>query len=101
MVNPSVVEQQIEGGLIFGLAAALGATTGITANRPDARSLRDLDLPRLADCPQIMVELIASDAEPGGASELAVPPVAPAIANALYAATGVRLRQLPLIPGGE
>lgn len=101
VVNPSVVEQQIEGGLIFGLAAALGATTGITANRPDARSLRDLDLPRLADCPQIMVELIASDADPGGVSELAVPPVAPAIANALYAATGIRLRQLPLIPGGE
>lgn len=101
VVNPGVVEQQIEGGLIFGLAAALGATTGITANRPDARSLRDLDLPRLADCPQIMVELIASDADPGGASELAVPPVAPAIANALYAATGIRLRQLPLIPGGE
>ncbi|HEY0622011.1 xanthine dehydrogenase family protein molybdopterin-binding subunit [Sphingomonas sp.] len=101
VANPSVVEQQIEGGLIFGMAAALGATTGFTASRPDARSFRDLDLPRLADCPQIMVELIASDADPGGASELAVPPVAPAIANALYAATGVRLRQLPLIPGGE
>lgn len=101
VVNPSVVEQQIEGGLIFGMAAALGATTGITANRPDARTFRDLELPRLADCPQIMVELIASDADPGGVSELAVPPVAPAIANALYAATGIRLRQLPLIPGGE
>lgn len=101
VINPSVVEQQIEGGLIFGMAAALGATTGITGNRPDARSLRELDLPRLADTPQIMVELIASDTDPGGVSELAVPPVAPAIANALHAATGVRLRQLPLIPGGE
>jgi isoquinoline 1-oxidoreductase beta subunit len=48
-----------------------------------------------------MIELIASEAEPGGVSELAVPPVAPAIANAIHAATGVRLRQLPLIPGGE
>lgn len=101
VVNPAVVEQQIEGGLIFGMAAALGATTGFSASRPDARSFRDLDLPRLADCPQIMVELIASDADPGGVSELAVPPVAPAIANALHAATGVRLRRLPLIPGGE
>lgn len=101
VINPSIVEQQIESGLIFGMAAALGATTGIAGNRPDARSFRDLELPRLADCPQIMVELIASDAEPGGVSELAVPPVAPAIANALHAATGVRLRQLPLIPGGE
>lgn len=101
IANPGVVEQQIEGGLIFGMAAALGATTGFTANMADARSFADLALPRLADTPEIMVELIASDADPGGVSELAVPPVAPAIANALHAATGVRLRQLPLIPGGE
>lgn len=101
IVNPDVVQQQIEGGLIFGMAAALGVTTGITANRTDARRFADLNLPRLSDMPEIMVELIGSDADPGGASELAVPPVAPAIANALHAATGVRLRQLPLIPGVE
>jgi isoquinoline 1-oxidoreductase beta subunit len=101
VVNPAVVEQQVEGGLIFGLAAAIGATTGFSGSIADARSLRDLDLPRLATSPQIMVELIASDADPGGVSDLAVPPVAPAIANALHAATGMRLRQLPLIPGGE
>lgn len=101
VINPDVVEQQIESGLIFGMAAALGVTTGFSGNMADARGFADLDLPRLADCPQIMVELIASEAEPGGVSEIAVPPVAPAIANALYAATGVRLRQLPLIPGGE
>lgn len=101
VINPSVVEQQIEGGLIFGMAAALGVTTGFTGGIADARSLRDLDLPRLSNTPEIMVELIASEAEPGGVSELAVPPVAPAIANALHAATGLRLRQLPLIPGGE
>lgn len=101
VVNPSIVEQQIEGGLIFGMAAALGVTTGFAGNIADTRSFRDLGVPRIADTPQIMVELIASEAEPGGVSELAVPPVAPAIANALYAATGVRLRQLPLIPGGE
>jgi isoquinoline 1-oxidoreductase beta subunit len=101
IVNPDVVEQQIEGGLIFGMAAALGMTTGISGNLADARGFADLDVPRLADTPEIMVELIASDAEAGGVSELAVPPVAPAIANALYASTGLRLRQLPLIPGGE
>lgn len=101
VINPSIVEQQIEGGLIFGMAAALGVTTGFSGSIADARSFRDLDLPRLATTPEIMVELIASDAEPGGVSELAVPPVAPAIGNALYAATGMRLRQLPLIPGGE
>ncbi|MBX3593431.1 molybdopterin cofactor-binding domain-containing protein [Sphingomonas sp.] len=101
VVNPDVVQQQIEGGLIFGLAAATGATTGFTDNMAEARRFSDLGLPRLADTPDIMVELVASEADPGGVSELAVPPVAPAIANALFAATGVRLRQLPLIPGGE
>ncbi|ODP36603.1 xanthine dehydrogenase family protein molybdopterin-binding subunit [Sphingomonas turrisvirgatae] len=101
VINPAIVEQQIEGGLIFGMGAAIGATTGFSGNIADARSFRDLDLPRLATVPEIMVELIASDNEPGGVSDLAVPPVAPAIGNALYAATGVRLRQLPLIPGGE
>ncbi|MFL9840756.1 molybdopterin cofactor-binding domain-containing protein [Sphingomonas sp. ST-64] len=101
VVNPDVVQQQIEGGLIFGMAGALGVTTGFTGNMAEARSFADLDLPRLSDTPEIMIELIASEADAGGVSELAVPPVAPAIANAIHAATGVRLRQLPLIPGGE
>jgi isoquinoline 1-oxidoreductase beta subunit len=96
VVNPDVVQQQIEGGLIFGVAHALGAATGFTRNLADARRLGDLNLPTLASSPDILVELIASDADPGGASELAVPPVAPAIANALMAATGSRIRTLPL-----
>lgn len=95
-VNPDIVRQAIEGGLIFGMAQAIGASTGFTENLADARTLADLDLPRLADTPDITVELIRSEAEPGGVSELAVPPVAPAIANALQSATGVRMRGLPL-----
>ena len=98
-INPDLVRQQIEGGLIFGMAAALGASTGFSENRADARTLRDLGLPRLADTPDITVELISSEADPGGVSELAVPPVAPAIANALQASTGYRLRSLPLTLG--
>lgn len=98
VVNPDVVQQQIEGGLIFGVAHALGAATGFTRNLADARRLSDLNLPTLASSPDILVELIASEADPGGVSELAVPPVAPAIANALTAATGSRIRTLPLMP---
>lgn len=98
-VNPDVVKQQIEGGLLFGMAAAIGGGTRFTANLAQARSFGALGLPRLADTPDITVELIPSEAEPGGVSELAVPPVAPAIANALQAATGGRLRTLPLAPG--
>ncbi|ATY33675.1 xanthine dehydrogenase family protein molybdopterin-binding subunit [Sphingomonas psychrotolerans] len=97
MVNPDLVMQQIEGGLLFGLAGAVGCSTGFTENVADVREISELRLPTLADCPDITVELIRSGAEPGGASELAVPPVAPAIANALQAATGVRFRRLPLL----
>lgn len=98
-VNPDVVLQAIEGGLIFGMAQAIGASTGFTENLADARGFGDLNLPRLADTPDITVELIRSEAEPGGVSELAVPPVAPAIANALQSATGFRMRGLPLKTG--
>ncbi|WP_353203853.1 molybdopterin cofactor-binding domain-containing protein [Sphingomonas sp.] len=98
-VNPDIVKQQIEGGLLFGMAAAIGGATGFKANLAQARSFGALGLPRLADSPDITVELIPSEADPGGVSELAVPPVAPAIANALQAATGGRLRSLPLVPG--
>lgn len=97
-INPDMVLQQIEGGLMFGMAAALGATTGFTDNLADVRGFGAMNLPGLADTPEVSVEVIQSDAEPGGVSELAVPPVAPAIANAVMAATGVRLRRLPLLP---
>jgi isoquinoline 1-oxidoreductase beta subunit len=95
-INPDLVLQQIEGGLIFGLAQALGASTGLTAGRTDVRGFAGLNLPRLADTPDIIVEFVASDEPPGGVGELGVPAVAPAIANALHSATGIRLRNLPL-----
>lgn len=98
-VNPDLVRQQIEGGLLFGMAAAIGGATGFADNLATVRRLGALGLPRLADTPDITVELVPSEADPGGVSELAVPPVAPAIANALQAATGYRLRSLPLLPG--
>jgi isoquinoline 1-oxidoreductase beta subunit len=58
----------------------------------------DYALPTLATAPEITLEVIASDADPGGVSDLGVPAVAPAIANALRAATGTRLRSIPLRP---
>ncbi|WP_156679392.1 xanthine dehydrogenase family protein molybdopterin-binding subunit [Sphingomonas profundi] len=100
-INPEIVRQQIEGGIIWGIAAALGATTGYAGGRTEARNLDALNLPTLADTPEIRVELIRSGAAPGGVGEIAVPPVAPAIANALFAGTGRRLRTLPLLPGGR
>ena len=100
VIHPDIVLQQIEGGIIWGLAAALGATTGFTRGLADARNFDALDLPTLATTPEIRIELIPSREAPGGVGELAVPPVAPAIANALFAATGRRLHTLPLTPDG-
>ena len=94
-IHPDLIRQQVEGGLIFGMATALGAPVEIADGVVAMHRLRDLMLPTLADTPDINIELIASEADPGGVSELAVPPVAPAIATALFSATGVRLRSLP------
>ena len=100
IINPDIARQQIEGGIVFGLAQALGASTDFEAGLPLARRLRDVDLPQLSDIPEIEIEFIRSEAEPGGIGELGVPAVAPAIANALFSASGVRLRALPLLSRG-
>jgi isoquinoline 1-oxidoreductase beta subunit len=97
-INPDIVRQQIEGGLIFGMASALGASTGFTRGLADVRGFDILALPRLADTPDITVEVIRSEEASGGVGELGVPAVAPAIANALQSATGYRIRNLPLRP---
>lgn len=98
-IHPDIVRQNIESGLVFGMAAALGGSTKFKNGMAETRGFGALELPVLADMPDITVEMIASEADPGGVSELAVPPVAPAIANALQSATGFRIRRLPLRVG--
>ena len=100
LINPDLARQQIEGGIVFGLAQALGSVTEFESGLPTARRLRDIDLPKLADVPEITVEFSRNDEAPGGVSELGVPAVAPAIANALFSAAGIRLRELPLLSRG-
>ena len=92
-INPDLVKQQIEGGLVFGMAAALGASQGYADGQAIAGALR---LPTLADTPDITVELIASEAAPGGVSDLGMAAVAPAIGNAVRTLTGLPPRTLPL-----
>ena len=96
VMNPDAVRQQIEGGLIFGAALATGCATGFADGLATARLYGDLGLPVLADAPEVTVELIDSDAAPGGASDLGVVAVAPAVANAVRAGSGTRMRGLPL-----
>ncbi len=97
VIHPGIVRAQIIGGLVFGMSATSGAPVSVRRGLAGPERYGDVRLPRMADCPKIEIELVTSRGDPGGAGELAVPPVAPAIANALFAATGVRFRQLPLI----
>ncbi|MGE5721617.1 MAG: molybdopterin cofactor-binding domain-containing protein, partial [Sphingomonadales bacterium] len=100
IINPDIVKQQVEGAIIFGIAAATGNRISYRQGLPTAIGYKDLALPLLAESPEVIVELIPSDEDPGGVTELGVPPVAPAIANAWFALTGLRRRSLPLVDGG-
>lgn len=96
VIHPDIVLQQIEGSIHWGLANALGEAISLKSGVVTTQNFDGLGLPLLADMPEIRVELIPSTLPPGGAGEIAVPPVAPAVANAIFAATGKRLRHLPL-----
>jgi CO/xanthine dehydrogenase Mo-binding subunit len=96
IVNPRIVESQIESGIVFGLSAALWGGITLDAGRVRERNFNTYRLLRANEMPEIEVVLVPSEVTPGGIGELAVGPVAPAICNALYAATGRRVRSLPL-----
>ncbi|MBL8225312.1 MAG: xanthine dehydrogenase family protein molybdopterin-binding subunit [Chromatiales bacterium] len=94
-VNPDVVRQQMEGGILFGLSAALGNAITLTDGRVDQRNFDTYPSLRLAEAPRIDVHIVPSTNPPTGAGEPAVPVIAPAVANAVYALTGKPLRRLP------
>ena len=97
IVNLELARQQIEGGLIFGLGLAMGAAGHYREGVPTTTRLAGLGLPYLTDSPEIAVGFINSSAAPFDPGELGAVAVAPAIANALFSATGVRFRRLPLL----
>ena len=99
MVNPEIVKQQIEGGLIHGISAAIGKPLDIVRGVPTRRRSAPTACRCLRDAPEVSVELIDSDEAPGGVTELAVPTAAPAVANAYFSLTGQRVRTLPIVVG--
>jgi CO/xanthine dehydrogenase Mo-binding subunit len=95
-VHPGIIEQQMHSGILFGLSAALYGEITLRDGRVEQSNFHDYPVLRMAEAPRIHVEIVASDAAPGGCGEPATPVIAPAVANALFAATGRRLRRLPL-----
>jgi len=104
IVNPDIVTAQMEGGIVQGLSAALTGQITVEAGRVQQRNFHDYPFVRMNEMPAIEVHLRPSmgrfSADWGGIGETGLPPVAPALANAVYAATGKRVRRLPLQPLG-
>jgi isoquinoline 1-oxidoreductase beta subunit len=96
VVNTDTAQAQVEGGIIFGLSAAMAGEITIAEGRVVERNFRDHQMIHMSDAPRISVEFIRSDAHLGGLGEPCVPPVAPAVTNAIFAATGIRVRDLPI-----
>jgi len=98
VVNSSVAAQQIEAGLIWALAQATVPAPEWISGMPRGRPVGALDLPRLGDAPEVVVQMIPSSESPGGISGLGTLALAPAVANAIHAASGKRMRSLPFDP---
>ena len=97
-VNPDTVKAQLEGGIIFGLTAALKTEITLEKGRVQQRNFNDYPMLRMFESPAIEVYIVPSAEHPTGVGEPGVPPVAPAVANAIFAATGKRVRRLPIKP---
>jgi len=96
VVHPDQVHAQLESGLVFGLSAALFEELAFKDGAPQATNFDSYPVLRMADMPEIHTKILASDAAPTGIGEVAVPTVAPAVANAIAQLTGKRLRDLPM-----
>jgi len=97
-VNPETIRAQTEGGIIYGLTAALKGEITIANGAVEQSNFNDYDLVRINEAPQIEVHIVDSKEAPGGIGEPGTPPIAPAVCNAIFAATGKPVRRLPIQP---
>jgi isoquinoline 1-oxidoreductase beta subunit len=96
VVNPDTVKAQMEGGINFGLTAALKTEITLENGRVQQSNFNDYPMLRMFEAPSIEVFIVPSEEKPTGVGEPSVPPVAPALSNAIFAATGKRVRRLPI-----
>jgi len=98
VINPAGVEQQIQSGIVYGLSAALKGAITIDHGRVVQGNFNHYDVLRIDEMPVVEVHIVPSQAAPGGIGEASTPTIIPAVTNAIFAATGKRLRKLPIRP---
>ena len=96
VINPDNVAAQMEGGVVFGLTAALKSEITIKDGRVEQNNYHDHPLLQMNEMPKVETFIVDSDEAPTGIGEMGVPPIAPAVANAIFAATGKRIRHIPI-----
>lgn len=98
VVNPDTVEAQMEGGMVYGLTAALYGEITLKNGRVEQNNFYDYKMLRMNEMPKCEVYIVPSTEKHGGVGEPGTPPIAPAVCNAIFAATGKRIRSLPIRP---
>lgn len=98
VVNPDGVRAQVEGALLFGLGTSLKERETVTNGAIDQKNFEDYPLLRMDEIPDVDVHIVESTEPPGGVGEPPITLIAPAVSNAIFAATGARMRQLPFLP---
>jgi isoquinoline 1-oxidoreductase beta subunit len=98
VVNPDTVKAQMEGAICYGLTAALKGSITIDKGRVEQSNFNDYDMVRMNEMPAVEVHIVPSNEAPGGCGEPGTPPIAPAVCNAIFAATGKPIRRLPIRP---
>jgi isoquinoline 1-oxidoreductase beta subunit len=98
IINPHILRQQVEGGIIYGLSAVLKGQITIERGRVKESNFNQHDMMRMDEAPVVEIHLVESTARPTGAGEATNPTTVPAVVNAIFAATGKRIRSLPVKP---
>jgi isoquinoline 1-oxidoreductase subunit beta len=97
-VNPMTVEAQVQSAIVFGLSAALYGAISFKDGRVEQSNFHDYPVLRMNEMPRVEVHIVPTRERPTGVGEPGTPPIAPALANALFALTGKRIRRLPIAP---